>query len=528
MDWYIIAALIGLVVMVGGLLMALTGVFTIPGLDRRVPTRGGDKKVSQQAAQLLVDTRVEAKEIIARAKSEASNLDQELAKAKEGIEAAKAEADKYRSEIESTTKQLVERSTSLDNRAEDTEKRLVGIRQQEADLAEIRQAASELRDKQIAKLEKIAKLTQEEAAEKLTAMVENNLDADLSGLIVKHQLRAKADAEIQATAILVSTMERMASEVTADRTVTTIKLDNEKIKGRVIGKDGRNISAFQRATGVDVMTDDAPNTIVLSSFDPIRREVARLTMEMLIEDGRIHPGRIENLVDKSQKKVQKDVAKAAEEAAREVGISQIPPEIMQLLGELRFRTSYGQNVLKHSVEMAHMAGVLASQLGANVRVCKYAALVHDLGKALTHKMEAKHHHLSGEMLRKYGVEEAVAHAAEAHHDDIEATTTEAMVIRVVDAISASRPGARNNNTDNYIKRMKDLENVATSRDGVDKAYAIDGGRELRVFVDAKHLSDLQSYQLVRDIATQIESHMSYPGHIKVVAIRETRAVEYAK
>ncbi len=527
MSWYIIVGLGGLIAMVVGLLMGLLGFFSIPGLDRRA-SKGGDKKVGQQIAQLLADARAEAKEIIARAKTEAGNLDRDLAQIKREIEVAREEADKHRLEIESTTKQLVERSTNLDSRATTLEQRLDGVRQQETDLGEIRQAVVDLRDKQIAKLEKIAKLTQEEAAEKLTAMVENNLEADLSALIAKRQIQAKADAEVQATAILVATMERMASDVTADRTVTTVKLDNEKIKGRIIGKDGRNISAFQRATGVDVMTDDAPNKIVLSSFDPIRREVARRTLEMLIEDGRIHPGRIENLVEKAQKKVQKEVVKAAEEAGREVGISGIPPEISQLLGELKFRTSYGQNVLKHSVEMSHLAGVLAAQLGVNVRICKYAALVHDLGKALTHKIEGKHHHLSGEMLRKYGVEEAVAHAAEAHHDDVEATTAEAMVIRAVDAISASRPGARNNNTDNYIKRMKDLENIATSFGGVEKAYAIDGGREVRVFIDAQHLNDLQSYQVARDIATKIESQMSYPGQVKVVAIRETRAVEYAK
>ena len=527
MSWYIIVGLGGLIAVVVGLLMSLLGFFNIPGLNRRT-TKGGDKKVGQQIAQLLADGRAEAKEIIARAKTEASNLDRDLAQTKREIEVAREEADKHRLETESTTKQLVERSTNLDSRATTLEKRLDEVRQQETDLGEIRQAVADLRDKQIAKLEKIAKLTQEEAAEKLTAMVENNLEADLSALIAKRQIQTKADAEGQATAILVATMERLASDVTADRTVTAVKIDNEKIKGRIIGKDGRNISAFQRATGVDVMTDDAPNTIVLSSFDPIRREVARRTLEMLIEDGRIHPGRIENLVDKAQKKVQKEVVKAADEAAREVGISGIPPEISQLLGELKFRTSYGQNVLKHSVEMSHLAGVLAAQLGANVRICKYAALVHDLGKALTHKIEGKHHHLSGEMLRKYGVEEAVAHAAEAHHDDVEATTTEAMVIRAVDAISASRPGARNNNTDNYIKRMKDLENIATSFDGVEKAYAIDGGREVRVFIDAQHLNDLQSYQVARDIATKIESQMSYPGQVKVVAIRETRAVEYAK
>lgn len=515
MQWI----LIGAIAAIGGLGLGLLAGF-MGWLPNRA-AKSGDRKAGQQASQLLDEARDEAKGIVAKARREVESLDEQVA-------AAKAEADKHRAEIESTNRQLVERSASLDGRFDDLEKRLGEVRKKETDLDEIRQAAAEMRDKQIAKLEKIAKLTQSEAAEKLTAMVENNLEADLATLIAKHQTRAKSDAEVQATAILLATMERMASEVTAERTVTAVKLDNEKIKGRVIGKDGRNISAFQRATGVDVMTDDAPNTIVLSSFDPVRREVARQTLEMLIDDGRIHPGRIENLVDKAQKKVQREITKAADEAARSVGISGIPPEISQLLGELKFRTSYGQNVLKHSVEMAELAGVLASQLGANVRVCKYAALVHDLGKALTHKMEGKHHHLSGEMLRKYGVEEAVAHAAEAHHDDLEATTPEAMVIRAVDAISAARPGARNNNTDNYIKRMKDLENIATSFDGVEKAYAIDGGREVRVFIDAQDLSDLQGYQIARDIATKIESQMSYPGTIKVVAIRETRAVEYAK
>lgn len=523
MYWIVIAAIAAFGGLGLGLLAGFLGL--LPG---RSAAKSGDKKASQQASQIVAEAKAKSQEIVAQAKQEAGSIDDQIADAKKEAVDAKAEAEKHRAEIESTNRQLVERSANLDSRFDDLEKRLGDVRKKETDLDEIRQAAAEMRDKQIAKLEKIAKLTQAEAAEKLTAMVENNLEADLAALIAKHQVRAKSDAEAQATAILLSTMERMASEVTAERTVTAVKLDNEKIKGRVIGKDGRNISAFQRATGVDVMTDDAPNTIVLSSFDPVRREVARQTLEMLIEDGRIHPGRIENLVEKAQKKVQKEVTKAAEEAARAVGISGIPPEISQLLGELKFRTSYGQNVLKHSVEMAELAGVLASQLGANVRVCKYAALVHDLGKALTHKMEGKHHHLSGEMLRKYGVEEAVAHAAEAHHDDLEATTPEAMIIRAVDAISAARPGARNNNTDNYIKRMKDLENIATSFDGVEKAYAIDGGREVRVFIDAQDLSDLQGYQIARDIATKIESQMSYPGTIKVVAIRETRAIEYAK
>ena len=359
-------------------------------------------------------------------------------------------------------------------------------------------------------------------------MVERNISQDLVNLIAKKQVVAKAQAEEQATAILVESIERLASEVVAERTTAVVKLNNDKIKGRIIGKEGRNILALQHATGVDILTDDTPNTIVISSFDPIRREVARQALEMLIKDGRIHPGRIEAAVAKAQKKVQKEVVKAAEDAAREVGVIGIPPEVLQLLGELKFRTSYGQNVLKHSTEMAHLAGVLASQLGADIRICKYAALTHDLGKALTHKIEGKHHHISGEMLRKYGVSEAIAHAAEAHHDDIEATTIEAMIIRAVDAISAARPGARNVNTEDFIKRQKDIENIATSFSGVDKAYSIDAGREIRVFVKPKDLDDLQSIKLARDIATKIESMVNYPGTIKVVVIRETRATEYAK
>jgi ribonuclease Y len=300
------------------------------------------------------------------------------------------------------------------------------------------------------------------------------------------------------------------------------------MKGRIIGKEGRNIQALQRATGVDILVDETPGMIVLSSFDPVRREVARQAMEMLLKDGRVHPGRIEEVVEKAQKQVQKDVMRAGEDAAREVGIIGIPKEILQMLGELKYRTSYGQNVLKHSVEMAQLAGVLADELGADAKISKYAALTHDMGKALSHKIEGKHHHISGEMLRKYGAPEEVAHAAEAHHDDMEATTLEALIIRVVDAISAARPGARNISAENYAERMKDLENTATGFDGVAKAYAISAGREVRVFVQPKDINDLQAIKLARDIANKIESTMQYPGTIKVNVIRETRAEEYAK
>ena len=360
------------------------------------------------------------------------------------------------------------------------------------------------------------------------AMTERDIKEDLAGLIVKLQAEAKEVAEDQAAVIITSAMERMSSEVTAERTVTSLKLADEEMKGRIIGKEGRNIQAIQKATGVDIMVDDTPGYIVLSSFDPIRREVARQAIEMLMKDGRIHPAKIEETVIKAQQNVEKDVIRAGEDAAREVGIAGIPKPILQLLGELKYRTSYGQNVLKHSTEMAPIAGLIAEEVGADVKTTKYSALVHDLGKAMTHKMEGKHHHISGEMLRKYGAPEAVAHAAEAHHDDVEATTVEAISVRGVDAISASRPGARNISAENFVERMRDLENVATGFEGIEKAYAISAGREIRVFVRPERIDDLSAIKLSRDIATKIESSMQYPGTIKVNVIRETRAIEFAK
>ena len=359
-------------------------------------------------------------------------------------------------------------------------------------------------------------------------MTERDIKHDLVGLVNKLQRDAEQDAEERAQTILVTAMERMSSEVTAERTVTAIKLTDDEMKGRIIGKEGRNIQALQRATGVDILVDDTPGMIVLSSFDPVRRQVARLSLEMLMKDGRIHPGRIEEVVAKAQKQIDKEVDRAGEDAAREVGVVGIPKEMLRLLGELKFRTSYGQNVLMHSTEMAHIAGMIAEEIGANVRTVKIATLLHDVGKAVTHKIEGKHHHIGAELAKKYGMKEDIVHAIEAHHDDIEATTPEALVVRVVDAASAARPGARNISAENFAERMRDLENVAISFDGIDKAYAISAGREVRVIVRPEKVDDLSSIKLARDIATKIESTMQYPGTIKVNVIRETRAIEFAK
>ena len=472
----------------------------------------------EQAEKELINARRDAGKILDEAREEASKV----------ADASRKEEKTRRNEFKEIEQRLVGREESLDRKLDDIDRRSEKLRKAESEVEQLKDEIRDIRKRQQEKLEKIAKLSTKDAAEKLMKMTERDIRNDLTGLISKMQNEAQEEAEERASLIIVGAMERMASEVTAERTVASVKLEDDDMKGRIIGKEGRNIQALQRATGVDIMVDDTPGYVVLSSFDPVRREIARQTLEMLMKDGRIHPGRIEEVVEKAQKNVEKEVVRAGEDAAREVGVIGIPKEILHLLGELKFRTSYGQNVLKHSTEMAHIAGIIAEELGVNVKTAKYAALVHDLGKALTHKMEGKHHHISGEMLRKYGAPEAVALAAEQHHDDVEATTVESLIVRVVDAISAARPGARNISAENFVERMKELENVATGFEGIEKAYAISAGREVRVFVRPKSVDDLGAIKLARDIATKIESTMQYPGTIKVNVIRETRAVEFAK
>lgn len=470
------------------------------------------------AAKELSKAKKEAEKELSRAREEAASV----------AEAARSDEQTRRKEMKVLEQRLLDREDSLDKKLDAIDKRNDSLRKSEDEFEQLKNEIRDIRKKQQEKLEKIAKLTKEDAADKLLKMTERDIRGDLTGLIAKMQNEAKVTAEDQAGMIIVQAMERMSSEVTSERTVASIKLEDEDMKGRIIGKEGRNIQALQRATGVDILVDDTPGYVVLSSFDPVRREVARQAMMMLLKDGRVHPGRIEEVVEKADKLVHKEVVKAGEEAAREVGVIGIPREILEILGELKYRTSYGQNVLKHSTEMAHIAGIIAEELGADVKIAKYSALVHDIGKAMTHKMEGKHHHISGELLRKYGAPDAVVHAAEAHHDDMEATTVEALIVRVVDAISASRPGARSVSAENFVERMKDLENVATGFKGIEKAYAISAGREVRVFVKPGQIDDLSAIKLARDIATKIESTMQYPGTIKVNVIRETRAIEFAK
>ena len=459
---------------------------------------------------------------IAAAKTKASDI---VLKAKD--EAIKFENER-RKEIQKTENRLAERELSLDKKLDELDNRAEKLRLHEDEVESLKNEIRGIRTKQQEKLEKIAGLKKQEAAKKLMQMTERDIKDDLTGLVAKLQQEATDDAEERAQLILLTAMERMSSDVTAERTVTALKLADDEMKGRIIGKEGRNIQALQRETGVDIMVDDTPGMIILSSFDPIRRQVARAALEMLMKDGRIHPARIEEVVAKAQKQIEKEIKQAGEDAMRETGVVGIPKEMLQLLGELKFRTSYGQNVLKHSTEMASMAGMIAEEIGADVRITKIATLLHDIGKAVSHKIEGKHHHIGAELARKYGMDERIVHAIEAHHDAIEATTPEALVVRVCDAASAARPGARNISAENFAERMRDLENVATSFSGVDKAYAISAGREVRIIVNNQSIDDLSAIKLARDIATKIESTMQYPGTIKVNVIRETRAIEFAK
>lgn len=499
------------------IILAIVGVGAGFGAST-VVTRRRLGTAAAQAEKELEQAKKEAEKLEKQARNDANKL----------IDEARKDEQMRRREYKSIENRLVQREETLDKKFDELDKRADKLRKAETEVEGLKDEIREIRGRQQEKLEKVAKLTKAEAAEKLLQMTERDIRNDLVGLVSKLQNEARENADEKAATMIVAAMERMASEVTAERTVSSVKLEDEEMKGRIIGKEGRNIQALQRATGVDIMVDDTPGYVVLSSFDPVRREVARQALEMLMKDGRIHPGRIEEVVAKAQKNVEKDVVRAGEDAAREVGIIGIPKEVLHLLGELKFRTSYGQNVLKHSTEMAHIAGILAEELGANAKVAKYAALTHDMGKALTHKMEGKHHHISGEMLRKYGAPEEVALAAEQHHDDMEATTLEAMIVRVVDAISAARPGVRNVSAENFVERMKELENVANSFKGIEKSYAISAGREVRVFVKPQQIDDLNAIKLARDIATKIESSMQYPGTIKVNVIRETRAIEFAK
>ena len=475
---------------------------------------GANSYISKQKAS---DADTKAKKLLDDAKHEAVKINAEL----------KQEERERRNKIDASEKRVADRETLLDNKLDQIEKRTEALGRSEKEIEAIKEEIRGIRTRQENNLEKIAKLKKEDAQKKLMEMTERDIKNDLVEYIEKRKHDATENADEIAKDIMSQAMERLATGTASERTISTVAIPNED-KGKIIGKEGRNIQTLERLTGVEIIIDESPGVITISGFNPIRRQVAKKALEALVKDGRIHPAKIEETVEKAQREIDEEVKVAGEQAAREAKVLGLPSEISKTMGMLKFRTSYSQNVLHHSVEMAHLAAMIADEIGADVQVSRTAAFLHDLGKAVSHEVEGKHHHITGDMMRKAGFDEATTHAAEAHHDDIEATTPEALIVRVVDALSGGRPGARGDKLENYVKRMTDLENVANAFSGIKKSYAISAGREIRVFVDPEEIDDLSAIKLARDVATKIEASLKYPGTIKVNVIRETRAEEYAK
>lgn len=458
------------------------------------------------------------KALILEAKEEALKIREE----------AKTEVERNRHDLKDLEDRIRRREEQVSHRGEELDNERKRVIDRERELDQIRSELEDLRGREILELEKVAKLKKDEAKELLLKQVEHDFKDDLVRQYKKVREEVKAEAETHSRMILATAIQRLAADHTAESTTAIVHLPSEDLKGRIIGKEGRNIQAFERATGVDVMIDESPDSITLSCFDSIRRHVAKVAMEKLLADGRIQPAKIEELVEKAEKEVGKEMEKAAEEAIAELGITGIHQDIVKILGRLKFRTSFGQNVLQHSLEMGHVAGMLAAELGANVEICKKAALLHDIGKAVDADIPGAHHHISMDIARKYGMSEHMINAIGAHHDDIDPKSVEAIIVRAADAISAGRPGARRETLESYVKRVKELENIALSFPGVNKAFAIQAGREVRILVRPEEVDDLGSLKLSRDIARKIEQDMQYPGVIRVNVIRETRSVEYAK
>lgn len=471
-----------------------------------------------KAQKIIDDAETKAKEIVLGAKDEAIKL----------AEATKREEKERRDQLLVSEKRVSQREEALDKKSDEIDRKRDTIEKTKAEIDQVKNELRDIRVKQQEALEKIAKLTRDEARDKLLQMVERDYKKDIISLIKKIEEEAKDEADSKARDVIATAMQRVVTETTAETTVSAINLPNDEIKGRIIGREGRNIQALERMTGCDIIVDDTPETIVVSGFDPVRRHIAKVTLERLIKDGRIHPARIEEAVEKATQEIDKEIKEAGEKAAFEAGVAGLPPELIKLLGRLKFRTSYAQNVLQHSVETALLSGALATELGADVVVAKKAGLLHDIGKAVDQEIEGSHAVISRDICKKYGISADVTHAVEAHHEDVPFESVEAIIVQVADAISASRPGARRDSLENYIKRLRELENIANSFEGVDKAFAISAGREVRILVQPEDIDDLAAVKLAREIANKIESDLKYPGQIKVNVIRETRAVEYAK
>jgi ribonuclease Y len=449
-------------------------------------------------------------------------------RAEQQLEEVRTEAKVREENAKKTEERLIKKEELLDKRQSDIDNAAEELKVKAAELAQLKSEAERVREQEEAKLREMAQMTADEAKEALLKDIEKKSEEDLMMRMRKLEMTGKEALEKKAQDILVTAIHRLGSSVSSDIMSSTVALPSDDVKGKIIGKEGRNIKAFERATGVEVVIDDTPGSIVISSFDPVRRAVAKLALEHLIKDGRIQPARIEEESEKARLEINNIIKERGEQAAYEAGVFNLDPRVISILGRLHFRTSYGQNVLQHSVEMAHIAGMLAEELGADVSVAKAGALVHDIGKAVDHEIQGTHVEIGRRILQKFGADEAIVKAMQAHHEEYPYETVESVIVQVADAVSGSRPGARRDTVENYLKRLADLEAIANGFEGIEKSYAIQAGREIRIFVKPETVSDLEAKQLARDIANKIEAELKYPGEIKVNVIREQRVIEYAR
>jgi len=475
----------------------------------------------------------EAKEIIQRATKEGENKKRELMlEAKEENHKARQEADKEikerRTELSRQERRIQQKEENLDKKTESIEKKEEILNKKDKDLEALKKTIEEIKEKELEMLEKVSGLSIDEAKQLLLKSIESEVKHEAAMMVKEIETQARENAEKEAKNIIAGAIQKCAADHVAEVTVSVVPLPSDEMKGRIIGREGRNIRTLETLTGIDLIIDDTPEAVILSGFDPVRREIARLALEKLIVDGRIHPTRIEEMYERAKKEVETEIKQEGENATFETGVHGLHPEIIKLLGKLKYRTSYGQNVLKHSIEVSYLSGLIAGELGVDITLAKRAGLLHDLGKAADHEMEGSHVMIGADLAKKYKEGHEVVHAIMAHHGDVEATTLIAAIVQAADAISAARPGARRENIESYIKRLEKLEEIANSFEGVDKSFAIQAGREIRIMVKPDDIKDDTITIVARDIVKKIEAELEYPGQIKVNVIRETRAIEYAK
>ena len=513
--------LLSILLSIGGIIVGIVIMFIVNYLRGNNANKKADsilEKARKEAEKNKRDTILEAKEEIHRMKMDA---EKEVRDRKQEIKDAEARLSQREENIDKRDALIQKRDESLDEREAKLFTKQAAINEEKAKVEEIKQ-------EQIKVLNEISGISKEEARAKVMEKVKETMTMEITSYIKDREAEAKLECDKKARELLVSSMQKYASDVANQETVTVVALPNEEMKGRIIGREGRNIRTIEAITGVDLIIDDTPEAVVLSSFDPLRREIARVTLETLIKDGRIHPTRIEELYDKTAKEMNAKIIEYGNNALFELGITKIDPALVELIGKLHFRTSYGQNALVHSIEVGNLCGIIAGELGENVALAKRAGLLHDIGKAIDHEIEGSHVEIGVDLAKKYHENETVINAIASHHGDTDATSVISVIVAIADALSASRPGARNDSLENYIKRLEQLEKIATDIKGVDKTFAVQAGRELRVIVKPEEIDDLGSYKIARDIKEKIESEMQYPGTIKVTVIRETRAQEEAK